>query len=51
MRRRLSLTAVNYGGGLGIVLGKLEIRGEYVYYDASDAGKPWMASLGLTIGF
>jgi len=42
---------VNYGGGLGVVLGKLEIRGEYVWYDVSDAGKPWMASLGLTLGF
>ncbi len=42
---------VNYGGGLGVVLGKLEIRGEYVWYDMSDAGKPWMASLGLTLGF
>lgn len=42
---------VNYGGGLGVVLGKLEIRGEYVYYDASNIGKPWMTSLGLTIGF
>jgi len=41
----------NYGGGLGVVLGKLEVRGEYVYYDVSDAGKPWMASLGLTLGF
>lgn len=42
---------INYGGGLGVVLGKVEIRGEYVYYDASDIGEPWMASLGLTIGF
>jgi hypothetical protein len=42
---------VNYGGGLGVVLGKVEIRGEYVYYEASDIGEPWMASLGLTIGF
>jgi hypothetical protein len=42
---------VNYGGGLGVVLGKLVIRGEYVWYDASDVGDPWMASLGLTIGF
>ena len=42
---------VNYGGGLGVVLGKIEIRGEYVYYDADSIGDPWMASLGLTIGF
>lgn len=42
---------VNYGGGLGVVFGKLEIRGEYVYYAASGAGDPWMASLGLTLGF
>jgi hypothetical protein len=42
---------VNYGGGFGLVLGKLEIRGEYVWYDAGDIGEPWMASLGLTIGF
>ena len=41
----------NYGGGVGIVLGKVEIRGEYVYYDISDAGKPWMATAGLTLGF
>jgi len=42
---------VNYGGGLGVVLGKIEIRGEYVWYAVSDAGDPWMASLGLTLGF
>ena len=42
---------VNYGGGLGVVLGKLEIRGEMVWYDASSIGDPWMASLGLTLGF
>jgi len=42
---------VNYGGGLGVVLGQLEIRAEYVWYDASDIGDPWMASAGLTIGF
>jgi len=42
---------VNYGGGLGVVLGKLEIRGEYVWYNVSSAGDPWMASLGLTLGF
>lgn len=42
---------VNYGGGLGLVLGQIEIRVEYVYYDASNIGKPWMASAGLTLGF
>jgi hypothetical protein len=42
---------VNYGGGLGVVLGKLEIRGEMVWYDISSVGDPWMASLGLTLGF
>jgi len=42
---------VNYGGGLGVVLGQIEIRGEYVWYDMSDAGKPWMASAGITVGF
>ena len=42
---------VNYGGGLGVVLGKLELRGEMVWYDISSVGDPWMASLGLTLGF
>jgi hypothetical protein len=42
---------VNYGGGLGVVLGKLEVRGEYVWYDINSAGKPWMASAGLTLSF
>ena len=42
---------VNYGGGIGIVIKKVEIRGEYVVYDISSAGKPWMASAGLTLGF
>jgi len=42
---------VNYGGGLGVVLGQIEIRGEYIWYDVSDAGDPWMASAGITLGF
>lgn len=41
----------NYGGGVGVVLGKLELRGEYVLYDIDSAGKPWMASAGLTLSF
>lgn len=41
----------DYGGGVGIVLGKVELRGEYVLYDISDAGKPWLASAGLTLSF
>jgi hypothetical protein len=42
---------VNYGGGIGVNLGQLAIRGEMVWYDASEAGDPWMASAGVTLGF
>lgn len=42
---------VNYGGGLGVNLGKLAIRGEMVWYDVSSVGSPWMASAGITLGF
>ncbi|MGD8895772.1 MAG: hypothetical protein PVJ73_07035 [Acidobacteriota bacterium] len=42
---RLESTDFAWKGFLGVGLGR------FLYYDASDIGKPWMASLGLTIGF
>lgn len=42
---------VNYGGGIGVILGRVSLRGEMVWYDASDVGNPWLASAGITLGF
>jgi hypothetical protein len=41
----------NYGGGIGVNLGQLGIRGEMVWYNASSIGDPWMASIGVTLSF